>query len=153
MDSVSVAYVLTWYRVWIWQCRCEDPNNLNDQIQGPCNDAAAGPNGSARVLEEPGPKAVGCRTMNRSMRMHEQYHVGFRGKAVEKNRLQVFLIGLCKMRKQLPQGCGVVRESFCTYLTLHRLSRFNDIREHVVRYTWGIPKHGTGEGSQPHWRS
>ena len=78
----------------IWQRGCKDPNNLNDQIQGPCNDAAAGPNGSGRVLEsrrlleEPGPKAVGCRTMNRRMRMHEQYHLGFRN-AVEKKHTTV----------------------------------------------------------------
>ena len=49
MDRVSVAYMyLPGTAFEIWQCRCKDPNNLNDQIQGPCNDAAAGPNGSGK---------------------------------------------------------------------------------------------------------
>ena len=65
----------------------------------------------------------------------------FIGNAVEKNRVQQFLIELYKMRKQLPQGCGtVVRKSFCNHLTPHRFSRFNDFQGHVVGYTWGIPK-------------
>lgn len=95
MDRVSVAYMYLPGTVFeIWQCGCKDPNNLNDQIQGPCNDAAAGPNGSASLLEsrllleEPGLKAVGCRTRNRRMRMHEQYHLGFRN-AVEKKHTTV----------------------------------------------------------------
>ncbi len=87
MESVSVFHCIC---TCLFECRCEDPNNLNDQIQGPCNDAAAGPNGSLRhwhdaarllesrlLLEETESKAVGCRTMNRSMRMHEPHHLGF----------------------------------------------------------------------------
>ena len=94
----------------IWQRGCKDPNNLNDQIQGPCNDAAAGPNGSGRVLES---RRLGWKNQDPKQWGVEQWIVEWECMSSIilvfvtqwKKNIQLFLIELYKTRKQLSQGC------------------------------------------------